>query len=445
MTRRAGRSASSRSPQTDAASPRCCAGSPASCCARGATTPRSTRLIADARAGRGGAAPRVAGRPRHRGSAPPSTRDGRVVPRPRPRHRRVQPVLPRVRDRRSTATGPRARSTFPIAYEGPPGHRARRLPRGVLRLRRCSTTTATSAWPARRRRSTLRYRRPTPLLTDARASTIERARRRRPHPLDRAAARTATRAVRGRRCDAVAGDRGAPARGLAPPEAAVTAAVVDAGDGLPLTVPALLLRRAPAERPRRRPARVRRRRAHLRARPTAARPTLARALLAVGAGQGHPRRAPAPERARRSSSAGWPRPASARSACRSARSRPAPSCRRCCAAPTSSVLLARRPTASHDYVATPAGRRSPSSTSPRRRRCSPPASRRCAASRSPVDVPDVDADWTMAGLLADAARRRRRRARRRRGRGHAGRPHGDRAHVGLDQRAEGRHPRPRRR
>ena len=98
--------------------------------------------------------------------------------------------------------------TFPIAYEGPPGHRPRRLPGAVLRLRQSNTTTAMSASPARpprcRSATAVRLRCCAALAFDARTG-----RGRRSHPIVRAAAAR-------RRCllcevevDAIAGDRAA--------------------------------------------------------------------------------------------------------------------------------------------------------------------------------------------------------------------------------------------
>ena len=77
----------------------------------------------------------------------------------------------------------------------------------------------------------------------------------------------------------------------------VTAPTIDAGDGLPLTVPALL--RARVESPRRvRAARLRRRRPDLRRGRERRSAALARGLLARGRGQGHARRHPPPQRQR---------------------------------------------------------------------------------------------------------------------------------------------------
>ena len=92
------------------------------------------------------------------------------------------------------------------------------------------------------------------------------------------------------------------------------------------------------------------------------------------------------------------------------------------------------------------GPASPTSTSAPRRRCWPRRCRRCAASRSPsTGLTAIDPGWTMAGLLAGAPAVDDDVLGRGRGGGDARRPDGDRAHVGLDQRAQGRDPHPRRR
>ena len=275
--------------------------------ARAAAAPRRrTGAVAgadDARGRRAGRRPaRARGAARGAGAGRPAParrrrRDARAarLRRPLARRRRVQPVLPRVRRSRSTATARTARSTFPVGYEGPPGivhggflavffdcvHPAAQLRRRASRARPTSLS--------------LRYRRPTPLLTplDVRRSSA---------PIDDGRITSHRRAApRRRACCATRDDergRRRPrraARRLAP-AAPMSATVVDAGDGLPLTVPALLARAAASA------ATIRWWSATTTCSPTptpSARSARARAgLLAAGAGRGTPRRAALPERRR---------------------------------------------------------------------------------------------------------------------------------------------------
>ena len=314
--------------------------------------------------------------------------DAPRLPRPLARHRRLQPGLPGVHDHGRRRCRGRAPSTFPTAYEGPPGivHGGFLAP--ALRLR-----GAAPQLRSRRRRQDDVARR---ALPPPDAAADRPALRGRPAAstaaasLDRAAAATTTTLLcRGRG----AGRRrrpGQPARGVAPEVPPVTADDVHAGDDLPLTVPALL--RARVADPRRRGLRrLRRRRAHLRR----GRPPLGGARPGPA---GHRRRARArpsgccTRTAPTSSSAGSPRPASARSPCRSARSRPAPSWR-------------------------PPARR-------RRRACSSragPTARTTTRRRSATAVPELDLATAPAAVRAVGAgaatwRSRRRRRRPERGR-----------------------------
>ena len=395
----AGRSASSRCRRPSRLLHGCCGASPASCSRPRATSPRSTRLIADLERAETALTPRVAGKraTAHRHRARP--RDGRVY---LDHARDIGAYNPSFPEYELAVDGDRAAGTvtFPLAVRGPAGHRARRVPRGVLRLR--------GAAPQLRRRR-------------GRQDDLAHA----PVPAPDAAAHARSRSTIERRVD---GDRirstarllldddaccarptstpspataAQPARGLAPPE--------HRRDAPTWSTPATACR-SPSPRSCG-PA------------PASGRTTccssatttsltygeadrrsaeLARALLAAGAGPGHPRRAPAPERPRvrrRVAGRGAHRRGQ-RAAEHVLDQRRAAS--RCCAAPTSSVLLAavRLPRRRTTGRACRPG--SPSSTSPRRRRCSPPASRRCAASRSPVPGPTSMPDWTMAGLLAHA-------------------------------------------
>ena len=392
---------------------------------------RRPRATAESRAAR-----RVVRRRRCRGvgDGAPTTSGGRTSTTPATSGRTTR-ASPSTRSP-STATAPTGTVTFPLAFEGPPGRRPRRLPRHVLRLRRSSTTTATSAWPARP--PSLLRRVPAARRRSLRRSTfeIDRHGRRAAHHVARPAARATTTCCARRRW------RPSPATAASLPARLAPAA--DADDRRRSSTPATACR----SRSRRSCA--------TRAAERGDHPllicdddvlTYADAATALGrAGQGPARRRRRPGHARRPAA-----PERVRLRRRLARRRPhrrghdpaqhvldqRRAARRCCAAPTSRCCWPRRRTAA--------------ATTSRRcaRRCpeldlaAPPplldaVGARAAARRVRRPRRGVDAGWTVGAL--DAVPRRRRRARRGRGRGHAGRPHGDRAHVGLDQRAQGRHP-----
>ena len=219
---------------------------------------------------------------------------------------------------------------------------------------------------------------------------------------------------------------------------------VDAGDGLPLTVPGA------AARPRRGARRTpccscATTTCSPTPRPTAARPRWPAACSpsaparARRVGLLHPN---GPDVRRRLARRG---PHRRRRACRSAPSRPPPSWPACCAAPTSRCCSAPASYRSHDYAATlRAGRPRARPRAPRRR-CS---RRRAGAAphrvRRRADA-GVDAGWTTARRSSPPGRRSTPDVlAAAEADGHAGRPARDRAHVGLDQRAQGRDPHPRR-
>ncbi len=165
--------------------------------------------------------------------------DGRPVRRPRARHRRVQPVLPRVRHRRRREPRASGTVTFPLVFEGPPGV----VHGGVLATffdcvvqhHNCDVGVAGKTTSL-----LVEYRRPTPLGVPLRFE-IDRDDRRTPHHVARPSVARRRHAVH--RDDGGGGRRPQPA----PPrpaaaDGAVSATVVDAGDDLPLTVPALLAR-----------------------------------------------------------------------------------------------------------------------------------------------------------------------------------------------------------
>ena len=214
----------------------------------------------------------------------------------------------------------------------------------------------------------------------------------------------------------------------------MTSTVIDAGDGLPLTVP----RAAPRTRARagRRDLLVCDDDALLLRR---GRPAVGRAGARAARErrrQGHARRAAAPERRRRSSSAGSRRRGSARSRSRSARSRPAPSCARCCEGADIEMLLERA------VVPVPRLRRDAARGDPRARL----RRARTLSLHSPDRARAPPGRVRRPTAIVAVGRRtvERRGARRGRGRRAPGRPHGHRAHVGLDQRAQGRDPHARR-
>ena len=422
------------------------------CCA-GVTGPRARRSRRDDAAVDAPHRRRSRGpRRRSRRSCPPTRRprvgaaadgDGRVYL----DHARdigaFNPCFPEYEHRASTATAATGHGHVPARLRGPARHRPRRLPRRVLRLRRPAPQLRRRASPARRPRSRVRYRRPTP-LAHRRCTFDDRARR-----STTAASRSTARlladgdgAVRGARSSAVAGDRAALPDGLAPAEPRRDRR----RRSTPATAcrspsPRCCARGSPSAR-RRRAARLRRRRRSPTPTPSAARPRWREALLAAGAGTGthvgllHPN---GPDVRRRP---GSPRPASAPSACRSARSRPAPSSRACCATPTSRCCSRAASYRSHDYVGAPARRPSPGSTSPRRRRCcrrSVPALRRIAFVDAGATASIRLDAWRslVAGGAVDRATTCSPRPRRRSA--PADRMV-DRAHLGLDQRAEGRDP-----
>ena len=290
----------------------CCAGSRASRSSLEAPqTPRSDELIAHLREAEAALRPLGARQSRCRGSA--RNADGR-------RPRRTSTT--RATSARSTRASPSTRSRVDgdravghrrrsRRLRGPAGHRARRLPGRVLRLviqhHNCDVGVAgkttslavrvPAADPARSRDCTFEIdahgRRTAGSTSTARLLRRRRAccarRRWRPSP------------ATGRSCRAVSPRR----------SGAMTATTIDAGDGLPLTVPALL--RGAGRRARRRVRSLvcdddvltlrRRRRTIGRARPGPAR---RRARARARTSGCSTRTAPT------SSSPGWPRPASAR-------------------------------------------------------------------------------------------------------------------------------------
>ena len=241
-------------------------------------------------------------------------------------------------------------------------------------------------------------------------------------------------AVRGARCGAVAGDRAAPARGVA-----AAGRARDRDDDR-------RRRRAAAHRPRAaaRAGRargdavllvVRRRRPHLRGRRAPigrARPGPARR----GRGQGHARRHPPPQRQRVRRRLARRRPdRRGERAAQHVLDQP-PSWPGCCRNADVELLLSASSYRSHDYVGRAARRPSPSSTSASRRRCSRgsvpvAASRRASSTRRPRRRSGVDhalRSRSAAGRSSRACSRRRRPT------VSAGDRMVDRAHLGLDQR-----------
>ena len=243
---------------------------------------------------------------------------------------------------------------------------------------------------------------------------------------------------------AVAGDRAALPEVSPRRTRGMTAARVDAGDGLPLTIPALLRARAEA-RGDVRAARVRRRRASPTRTPSAAPPRSPAACSPRARARARTSGSSIPTGAT-SSSPGSRRRGSARSPSRSARSRPPPSSRVLLRNADVALLLAR--------VVVPLARL-------RARRCATPspeldlaiAAARCFAESLPVlrriafDRPgatSVDPSWSLrwleeCGRALDAAVLAAVEAEV-----HPGGPDGHRAHLGLDERAEGRDPHARR-
>ena len=90
---------------------------------------------------------------------------------PRDRHRRLQPVLSRVPVRSPRCRESRRPSQLPAGLRGAAGIGARRLSRRLLRLRASSITIASRAFPARRGRCVVTFRRPTPRADRTAAST----------------------------------------------------------------------------------------------------------------------------------------------------------------------------------------------------------------------------------------------------------------------------------
>ena len=366
------------------------------------------------------------------------------LPRPLARHRRVQPVLSRATRSRSTATGPRATVDVPARLRRSARRRARRLPRRVLRLR-------DPAPQLRRRRgrqddvaARSAYRRPTPLLTALRLRDRARGRRAPDHVDGSPAARrrrccarrrwrrspatapTCPRCRRGRIAGVTADSRSTPATACRSPSPALLRARARRA----ATIALLVCDDDVAD--------LRRRRARARPRsPAACWP-------------------PAPARARTSACCtrtvrdfvvGWLAaarigavtvPLSTFSTAAELR-RAAAQRRHRDPAGAPSLPLARL---RRQRCARP----SPSSTSsaaPPAARRSVPALRRVALRRA-GRRPSTRLDH--ATLLVDARPSVERRGARPRPKPTVtpGRPHGHRAHVGLDQRAEGRDPHPRR-
>ncbi len=160
------------------------------------------------------------------------------------RHRRLQPVLPRVRH--PGRRRPRGRNgEFPLAYEGPPG-----IVHGgflavffdcVVQHHNCDVGVA-----GKTSSLVVRYRRPTPLLVTLSFSLERTVSDGRIHSAGELRA-GGQRPVRGRDRRGRGRPLGAPGC-LAAAHGVMTSAVIDAGDGLPLTLGALL-HTAAAERP----------------------------------------------------------------------------------------------------------------------------------------------------------------------------------------------------
>ena len=135
----------------------------------------------------------------------------------------------------STATGPRD-GHVPHRLRGSARHRARRVPRACSSTASCSTTTATSGWPARPRRSRS--------ATGGRPAAGPLASRWTARSPAGASARPGScwlgdRVLCEAEVDAVAGDRAALPE-VSPRRAERDPPVIEAGDDLPLTVPGLL-------------------------------------------------------------------------------------------------------------------------------------------------------------------------------------------------------------
>ena len=405
--------------------------------ARRRRAPRSTALIATLREAEADARPtRCPPIPAPRVGADRRRRRSRL-PRPRARHRRVQPVLPGVRDHASTATAATGTVDVPDRLRGPAGHRPRRLPRRVLRLviqhHNCDvgvagkTTSLDAALPA------------ADAAAHRRCTSRSSARRRRTTASTRppGCCDGDERAVRGARW------RRSPATGRACPRSRPAGPArdrrpsIDAGDDLP------------AHRPRAAPRAGRR--ARRRGRSWSCDDD--GSDLRRGRRRGRPRwpaacSPPAPARARTSASStrtaatsswpGWPPPASARSRVPLSTFSTSAELRGLLRNADVELLLSAPSYRSHDYVDDAARRRSPSSTSagppPLLAPSVPVAASHRLRRRRP---PDVDPDWSDAALLdgrgpVDRATTCSRAAE---ADVSAGRPHGHRAHLGLDQRA----------
>ena len=396
---RAGRSASSRSPQTTAAA----------ALLRRVTglvlsmeheEPAVDRLLDDARAGRGGSWRRCV-------PADPRPAIGAA-------RRRRRPRLPRPR-RATSAPTTRASPSTTITVDGDRAVGHGRRSRSPTRARPASSTAASSAVffdcvvqhhncdvgvAGKTTSLAVRFRRPTPLLTAAALRRSSAQRRRRTASARPRGCCTTTRCS----CEAEVGP--SPATGPTCPTVSPrrTRAVTAHDRGRRRRRPAAH-RAGAAARPSGRPRRrgllvVRRRRRSPTPRPTAARPSSPGGCSAVGAGQGTPRRDAAPQRPRVRRRRGSPRPASAPSTVPlstfSTRAELAGSC----AAPTSRVLLARRglprPRLRRRRLR---GRASPSSTSrppPPLFAPSAPALRRIAFAVDAADAASTPA-WTTAG------------------------------------------------
>ena len=348
--------------------------------------------------------PRVGDR-RHRGPT--------GVRRPLARHRRVQPVLPASTRSRSTLDGSHGRrdGRVPGLLRGTARDRARRLPRGVLRLR-------APAAQLRSRPGGQDGRALAPVPTaDAAGHPARRARR--AHHRGRAAS-TRRRELRARRHGALRGGDARRARGprRAPGRVPPTR---DEHPHHGQPRPARAGRRAS----RRRLRRLRRRPPHLRRRRT---PQPGARARAAGGGRRsrQPDRPAVPDRPRlRRGVAGRRAHRRDRGADQHLLDRRS-SCATCSPAPTSTCCSACPRTAATTTSPGCTTRWARTWRARRRRRC-----RSCGTS-----------GWRRGSARWSGARRpgAGRGARRGRGRRHPGRPDGHRAHLGFDQRAEGRDP-----
>ena len=317
----------------------------------------------------------------------------------------------RTRSRSDGRRGAHGTVEFPVSYEGPPGHRARRVPRGLLRLR-----AAGAQLHARPRGQDRRAVDPVP-ATDAVADAAHVPRR----------ARSSTAAASPRTpssSSATSCSAKRTSRGEGRPRDAPDG--VGAPDMTAPTTVSRVLRAHVAERPDARLRRVRRRPAHLRRRRT---PQPARSL--VGCSRPGPGAAAASVCSSRpastSCSPGSPRCASARSPSRSARSPPSRELRDLFA--RADVDLAARRDRVPRATTTPPRSTTPSASRRRRRRARTVAPHLrhvwldgfAALEALAADVPDALLD----AIEDDVTARR---------------PHGHRAHVGVHERAEGRDP-----